>query len=289
VVVVSYNIARELPRTLASLSRGYQRDVQDIDYELVVVDNGSQSPGIGAIAAGTPVRCLRSPVTSPSPAPAVNWAVRHTRSRAVAVVLDGARLVTPGVISLGMQALSLSPRAAAFTPAWHLGPAHQSLSIAQGYGAAAEDALLQSIDWPRDGYELFSIAVPAGSNPAGMLDPPNEACFLMLHRDLWNELNGLDERFDLPGGGLVSLDLFSRLVSLDGVVPVALLGEGSFHQVHGGASTREDSSDRFAQWAEQFRRLRGTPYRRPDYSPLYFGQLPPAARQAITAPPPEAR
>jgi hypothetical protein len=41
VVVIVYNIRREVPRTLLSLSASYQRDIAPGDYEVIVVDNGS--------------------------------------------------------------------------------------------------------------------------------------------------------------------------------------------------------------------------------------------------------
>ena len=44
VVVVVYNMAREAPRTLHSLSAVYQRHIDPDDYEVIVVDNGSNPP-----------------------------------------------------------------------------------------------------------------------------------------------------------------------------------------------------------------------------------------------------
>jgi len=44
IVVAAYDMARELPRTVRSLSRPYQRGIEDLAYEIVVVDNGSPSP-----------------------------------------------------------------------------------------------------------------------------------------------------------------------------------------------------------------------------------------------------
>ena len=41
VVVVFYNMRREAARTLHSLSRAYQREIEDLDYEVIVVENGS--------------------------------------------------------------------------------------------------------------------------------------------------------------------------------------------------------------------------------------------------------
>ena len=39
--VVGYNMARELPRTVRSLSAAHQRDIAEDDYEVIVIDNGS--------------------------------------------------------------------------------------------------------------------------------------------------------------------------------------------------------------------------------------------------------
>jgi glycosyltransferase involved in cell wall biosynthesis len=52
VVVVVYNIPREAPRTLFSLSAAYQRHINADDYEVVVVDNGSDPPLDPRILAG---------------------------------------------------------------------------------------------------------------------------------------------------------------------------------------------------------------------------------------------
>ncbi len=42
VVVVFYNMKREAERSLRSLSRVYQEDVEDLDYEVLVIENGSR-------------------------------------------------------------------------------------------------------------------------------------------------------------------------------------------------------------------------------------------------------
>jgi cellulose synthase/poly-beta-1,6-N-acetylglucosamine synthase-like glycosyltransferase len=43
VVVVVYNIPREVARTLLSLSANYQRDIPPGDHEVIVVDNDSST------------------------------------------------------------------------------------------------------------------------------------------------------------------------------------------------------------------------------------------------------
>jgi hypothetical protein len=41
VIVIGYNMARELPRTIRSLSPAMQRDIKPGDYEIILIDNGS--------------------------------------------------------------------------------------------------------------------------------------------------------------------------------------------------------------------------------------------------------
>jgi glycosyltransferase involved in cell wall biosynthesis len=41
VIVISYNMARELPRTVRTLSPALQQDIGEDDYEIIVIDNGS--------------------------------------------------------------------------------------------------------------------------------------------------------------------------------------------------------------------------------------------------------
>ena len=281
VVVVCYDMQRELPRTLRSLSGRYQRGVKDVDYEIVVVDNGSPEPVRQSDVAGIDprIRVHRVEDAHPSPAAAANHGVADTTGRTIALILDGARMVTPGTLSAGLRAGRTHPRAVVTPMAWHLGPAHQSVSVLDGYSKPVEDELLDGIDWPADGYRLFEVSALAGANRGGFFGPINESCCLMLPRNLWVESGGLDERFDEPGGGLVSLDLFARLVGLPDTELVVLLGEGSFHQLHGGASTSPGA--KHAAWAEHYKKLRGRPYRRPEVSPTYFGSMPDPARQWV--------
>ncbi len=42
ILICAYNMARELPRTLHTLSRAGQRGADDINWEIVVLDNGSE-------------------------------------------------------------------------------------------------------------------------------------------------------------------------------------------------------------------------------------------------------
>ena len=105
VVVVAYNIPRELPRTLLTLSTGYQRDVSEHDYEVIVVDNGSAPAVDEAVFADLDgrFRLVRIDDAPPSPYHAANVGLRAAEGDMVAVLIDGARMVSPGFIRSALR------------------------------------------------------------------------------------------------------------------------------------------------------------------------------------------
>ena len=265
-VVVVYNIPREAVRTLYSLSAAYQRHISADAYEVIVVDNGSTPPLDRAVIerlSGN-FHLIRIDDASPSPAKAINRGLASARGDVIGVMIDGARIVTPGLLHFALHGAKLSPRAIVVTLGWHLGfDANQRLAMDAGYDKPREDALLASIDWPSDGYRLFEIAALDGSSAQGWLSTVNESNGLFMPREIWEELGGVEERFDAPGGGLLNLDTFRRAVETPDTQIVFLLGEGTFHQVHGGIATNADLQTfraRIVHWCEQYEAIRGRPW-----------------------------
>jgi glycosyltransferase involved in cell wall biosynthesis len=276
---------RELPRTLHSLTRAYQRGTEQLDYEVLVVDNGSPSPfGARRVRAfGPEFRYHYVREAQASPAQAVNLGVTMTRGRIVCVMIDGARMLSPGVLGLAASAFGAYPDATVSVMGWHLGPKVQHDSVNEGYNQQQEDALLASICWPDDGYRLFEIAALAGSCARGWFHPMGESNAVFVPRGAFNRLGGLDERFNVRGGGYVNLDFYRRAVLRRGAELVVLLGEGTFHQVHGGVATNAtaDRAQKLKQWREQYAALRGDDFSEPDKSPIYLGSIHPAVLPSI--------
>jgi hypothetical protein len=93
---------------------------------------------------------------------------------------------------------------------------------------------------------------------------------------------GAEERFDIAGGGFLNLDTYRRALELPEARLVCLLGEGSFHQLHGGIATNapiERFMERFGLWNSQYRAIRGRDFEVvvPEGGPTFLGVLPPAA------------
>jgi glycosyltransferase involved in cell wall biosynthesis len=277
VVVVAYDMARELPRTLRSLAPPYQRGIEAGEVEVVVVDNGSPAPVDPAVLAplGDAGRIVRLDPAPPSPVAAANRGIDEASGELVGLFLDGARLASPGLLARARQASGLAAKPVITAPAFHLGQVTHMRAAETGYDQAAEDALLAASGWEDDGDRLFAVSTLAGSSGRGFFGPMGESNSLFLRRETWAELGGLDEAFALPGGGLANHDLYRRACGLDGAELVVLLGEGTFHQFHGGAATSRRHS--WDEMHDDYQRIRGEPHRPPANRPLFLGRVPDSA------------
>jgi hypothetical protein len=156
------------------------------------------------------------------------------------------------------------------------------MSVQAGYNQQQEDNLFAAIGWPRDGYRLFEIATLDESSLDGWFFPIQESNALFMKCEMWAALGGVDERFDAPGGGLLNLDMFQRAMELPGARLVKLLGEGTFHQLHGGTATNspiQELHENLSRWADQYAEIRGRSFTLsiPEYPPTFIGVLPRAA------------
>jgi hypothetical protein len=276
VIVVFHDMQREAPRTLQTLSPAFQQGVAADDYEVIAVDVGSDPPLAESLVTsqGARFRLRRFP-RAPSPVAAINAAVRESRGAAVMACIDGARLLTPGIVRLTLAALAGYPERFVATVSWHLGPKVQNESMLEGYDQAVEDQLLDSVDWQGDGYRLFEIGCLAQSSAAGWLGPIGESNCIAMLRGAWDRLGGYDERFASPGGGLVNPDFFKRAWESLGP-PVILLGEGTFHQFHGGVATNTPRVHRPVRpMFDEYVAIRGRPFEPPTGRPTLLGELPP--------------
>ena len=141
--------------------------------------------------------------------------------------------------------------------------------------------MLKESRWRENGYALFGISTLAQSSRGGFLGSvPSEFSWVALPREDFCSLGGFDKRFQSPGGGLVNQHFRDRAVFRPETNLVALLGEGVFHQVHGGVATNVAIQDNpIGQFRVEYRDIVGQEYTEKSVlTPLYFGHLPQAAR-----------
>lgn len=283
IIVIFHDMQREAARTLYSLSTAHQQAVPPEAYEVIAVDNGSAEPLAQDFVEsfGPQFRLMRHETQSVSPVDAVNLGVAAARGDCVAVIVDGARMATPGLVANTLHGLGTGTRPVVYALAWHLGPDVQNKSMLDGYDQSTEDALLEESRWREDGYALFGISTLAQSSGGGFLGKvPAEFSWVAMPRDLFDALGGFDARFQSPGGGLVNHHFRDRAIFRQDTTLVALLGEGVFHQFHGGVATNVPmKAHPIKDFRAEYLEITGQDFtQKPGPAPLYLGTLPPIAR-----------
>ncbi|HEX7672448.1 MAG TPA: glycosyltransferase [Polyangiaceae bacterium] len=286
-LVVVYDMPGQARRTLQSLSPAYQENARAEDYEVIVVENASPRL-LGREAAestGPNVRYFPREDTSGTPVGAMNFAASQARGAMLAALVDGARLLSPGIVELGLMAHRAAPGAVLAVPGYHLGSELQQKAVESGYDEAAEARLLEQIAWPSDGYRLFDIACLSGSCAGGFFAPFAESNCLCVPRSHFEQLGGFDPAFVSAGGGYVNLDFYRRVCELPETTLFVAPGEGTFHQFHGGVTTggvRDAERARLmTDIGAEYRSVRGRPFASPTREPFYLGKIPANARRFV--------
>jgi len=277
IVVVSYNIERELTRTLYTLSPSYQRDIAREDYQVIVIDNGSRKPPATEDFAelGIDLEIIYADNPSCSPSSAVNQGIKLARGEWIGVWIDGTRMASPRLLATSLEALRISPYAVVGSKGRYLGPGFQSDTMRRGYDRAVEDSMLEKCEWQADGYRLFDHSVFDESSGPTWFSKMSESNALFMSRCMWDRIGGYDARFSSPGGGLVNLDTWQRAITLTNAVPIVLLGEATFHQFHDGTMT--NAKDKNAKWkalCAEYAAIRGVEWQWPNVKYQHWGGFP---------------
>ena len=281
VIVIVYDMPRQALNTLYSLSTAYQEGVSEEDYEVIVVEN--RSPNV--MDADTIIklpgnfRYLLRDEPGVSPASAINIAAHEAKSDFICLMIDGARLVTPGIVRYSLEARAIDNDALVFVPGYHLGDHEHGSTENQGFSVEKEMELLESISWKNNGYELFEISCLSTGNRNGWFHPFVECNCLCLSRRIWDDIGGCDERFDLPGGGAINLAIYHRAAWHPKSRLFVLPGEGSFHQLHGGVTTSDipERQELLNRLSDQLDELLGEAFRAPRLQPTLLGPVQPSA------------
>jgi glycosyltransferase involved in cell wall biosynthesis len=264
-IIIVYDMPKQAMNTLYSFSSAYQKNVQESDYEIIVVENSSKNTldSDSVLALGSNFQYYLREENGISPVPAINFGVKKSSGEYLGLIIDGARLVTPRVIELAMMAFQQSPHSMVAVPGYNLGPSEQQHHLSYEYDENLEENLLKSINWKKNGYRLFDIANLSGANHKGPLQLFLECNCIFTNRNIFDSIGGADERFNLLGGGSINLHIYRKIgTHQESQYYFVLPGEGSFHQFHGGVTTssrqnREDLLESFRiqlddVWGGQF-------------------------------------
>ncbi|PIE71515.1 MAG: hypothetical protein CSA22_01425 [Deltaproteobacteria bacterium] len=277
VVVVVYQMKHQAMQTLQTLSPGWQTGADPDAYEVIVMENASSEcldPDAVRLI-GPQFSYHRQENRDRTPISALNAGIGYARGELICLMVDGARMVSPGIIRLMLDAMRLHPDPFVAIPGYHLGFHEQNFSRRHAYDESTEAALLRAVDWKENRYHLFSVSCFSGGNYRGVFCPMFESNCIACRKETLKRAGGVDSRFKSPGGGMVNLDLFRRLILLPETRYFVTPGEGSFHQYHGGVTTSEsrDNDALHAGFRREYEAIRGEAYRMVLKEPYYLGRV----------------
>ena len=269
IIVVAYNMPRQFANTLSTLLPSYQQQVRSCDYEVIAIENASDNTLDSHFVEQLPdnFHYILRQESSCSPVFALNEGLQLARGEFIGLMIDGAHMLSPGILKYAMMASAINNNAFITVPVYHMGPDEQHISAASGYCEDDEIALLESINWRDDGYQLFDISSNCSANPRGYFVPIMESNCYFAPQHAYKEIGYIDTDFCYSGGGSINLHLTRQLGIRQYCQMFTLAGEGSFHQFHGGVTSgpnRDKVAESFQaqldeKWLGDFQFLRRNP------------------------------
>src|SRR3954469_20312203 len=112
VALVCYEMGEQIENTLRSLLPPYQRNIASDEFEIILVDNGSVEmlpEKTRTLSSNLHYIYVPPDEARASPAAAINRAARTGHGPWLCLMIDGARMVTPGVFSWALRLLETVP------------------------------------------------------------------------------------------------------------------------------------------------------------------------------------
>lgn len=284
IIIAAYNMKPQLERTLVSCSPGYQ-NAPPAEIEVIIVDNGSDIPldikDFGRFPRVTKVIRVDG---KPSPVFGLNQAIGEASFSNIALMIDGAHLLSPGIFENSKAIFQMIPRPVINIPQYTLGDVSQNLRTSAD-AWEREEKQLGKMNWPARGYSLFEYALVAGEHRDKDFYASIESNCLITTREILDELGGFDERFDEPGAGLANIEILTRLRHHSTNQYVIIPGEGTFHQDHSGTTTSVSRVERkklVEQYFAKYEDITGHTKVLNAKAPFYYGKVRIASRSIPT-------
>ncbi len=284
ILVVFFNNQREAPRTLYTLSSDYQQNIEGLQYEVLALDSNSSEPLSKEIvcAFGNEFQYHYVKTDYPSPVEALQFGLKKAKGKYVMVLIDGAHMLTPNILSLWLKALKAYDDPFVIVQRFQLGRFKQNFNLQFGYNQEKEDELLNSIDWKNNGYLLFDISNYEQAVHWWFSQQFESNC-VILKKEHLIEYGSFNKPFYTVGGGFLNLDLYKNAMEDDRTQNVMLLGESTFHQFHGGTTTNVERNElKLKEYREEYRKINNAHFAvSGNYQTHYLGSIHPTNKNQV--------
>ncbi len=274
ILIIFYNNRREARNSLYSLSAEYQTSVTPDQYNVIAIDSGSSKPLNPKVVESFGPNFSYHQVSTkhPSPTASLHFGLSLVKTPYVGIIIDGAHILSPGILKYFFEIQSFKPNSFVYTTKYHLGKYHQNDSMTLGYNQELEDELMNSTNWKENGYLLYHISNFHNAPFNEFLFSLESNCFFVLTNEL-RSTKIFEQPYHSIGGGFINLALFKHFSEHPKFDNYLLLGEGTFHQFHEGASTNVARElHPIKEYRKEYLNINGVPFKKPIYDTYYYGK-----------------
>lgn len=261
IVVIFYDMEECYEDTLLTMSREFQVGIEDVSYEVIAIDNNSPVPlDEGAVERfGPEFKLVRYETEGRSPVEAINYGLSICTGEYVAVVVDGARMLSNGVIAKTLSEAKRYPRACVYTQAFNLA----TYSCAPEEAFNVELKMKKQTGWPGDSKSIISKGILCDSyGPTLQGKIPTEFTWYVVKRSFMDSVGRYNENFKSHGGGLMNQELVIRMVKHNPQF-VFVQDEYSIHQYH----NRYKPKGTMQVYFDEFEQVTGRAWQQPNIKP----------------------
>ncbi len=232
VLLFCYDIREEVINTLESLRNEYQNFDPSL-YEVLILENPSENNLSAKEIYNLPDNFFYNLNTHKK---SFTESLNHLSSKAngdyLLIIPDGANILSKRVLNYCYQAIKISSKCIVAFHSYNLGFAENGISKKDIHDSKKIEKAFLNEMFPKFPDSLLNNASWADSSSSGSFSQMAESNCLLLTKQLWNKIDGFDQRLDSIEEGIANLDLYNRALENKDHKLFFVLGEGTIHQLN---------------------------------------------------------
>ena len=230
VLIFCNDIQEAIINTLHSLRHEYQNFDPNL-YEVLILENPSQNNLSANQIHDLPSNFFYNLNThKKSLTESLNQLSNQANGNYLLIIPDGAKILSKGVLKYCHQAIKISSKCIVAFHSYNIGVYQDDMEKNEVLHLKKIEKEFLKETFPKFADNLLNNASWADSSSAGSFFQMSESNCLFLTKQLWNKIDGFDERLDSIDERIVNLDLYNRVLENKDHKLFFVLGEGTFHQ-----------------------------------------------------------
>ena len=238
VLIFCCDIREQVINTLESLKHEYQNFDPNL-YEVLILENPSENNLSQKEILNLPDNFFYNLNTyKKSSTESLNKLSEQAKGDYLLIIPDGAEILSKRVLNYCYQATKISSKCIVAFHSYNLGFSRHFMSKREEDHSKKIEKEFLNETLPNNPDNLLNNASWSSSSSSGSFYQMAESNCLLLTKQLWNKIDGFDQRLDSIEEGFANLDLYNRVLENKDHNLFFVLGEGTFNQLNSKKSKK---------------------------------------------------